>query len=151
MWLSSTCMQQWAMMNRQKFSSIPGFMQSLCIVNNMQNGLDRLKSYCSKRCGNNSEVLGVEWAAAGISISCPVRASSVPHTLLLNTCPGGYDNHSSGLHQYSPVAQIRVLHGLISRPYIMTSMNYRTLEYCENHRKWLVGNGDTFQSDELSY
>jgi len=38
----------------------------------------------------------------------------VPHTWLLNTGPGCYDNRVSDLHQHSGVAQMRVLHGLMS-------------------------------------
>jgi len=38
----------------------------------------------------------------------------VPHTWLLNTDPGGYDNHASDLHQLSGVAQKNVLHSLMS-------------------------------------
>jgi hypothetical protein len=38
----------------------------------------------------------------------------VPHTWLLNTGPGGYDNRASDLHQLSGVAQMSVLHGLMS-------------------------------------
>jgi len=38
----------------------------------------------------------------------------VPHTWLLNTGPGGYHNRTSDLHQLSGVAQMRVLHGLMS-------------------------------------
>jgi len=38
----------------------------------------------------------------------------VPHTWLLNTGPGGYDNRASDHHQLSGVAQMRVLHGLMS-------------------------------------
>jgi len=36
----------------------------------------------------------------------------VPHTWLLNTGPGGYDNCASHLHQLSGVAQMRVLHSV---------------------------------------
>ena len=38
----------------------------------------------------------------------------VPHNWLLSTGPGGYDNRSSDIHQLSGVAQINVLHGLMS-------------------------------------
>jgi len=38
----------------------------------------------------------------------------VPHRWLLNTGLGGYDNRVSDLHQLSGVAQMRVLHGLMS-------------------------------------
>jgi len=72
----------------------------------------------------------------------------VPHTWLLNTGPGGYDNRASDLQQHSGVAQMRVLHGLMSRPNITTSMIYRILEAREDHTKGLTENGDTLQSDE---
>ena len=38
----------------------------------------------------------------------------VPHTWLLNSGPNGYDNRASDLPQLSGVAQMRVLHGLMS-------------------------------------
>jgi len=72
----------------------------------------------------------------------------VPHTWLLNTCPGGYNNHASDLHKHSGVAQMRVLHGLMSRPNITTSMIYTILEAGADHTKRLTENGDTLQSDE---
>ena len=73
----------------------------------------------------------------------------VPHTWLLITGPGGYDNRASDLHQLCGVAQMRVLHGLFSRPNITTSMIYRILESRDDYTKWLTENEDTFQSDEL--
>jgi len=72
----------------------------------------------------------------------------VPHTWLLNTGPGGYDNHTSDLHQHSGVVQMRVLHGLMSRPNITMSMISRILEALEHPTNWLTENGDTLQSDE---
>jgi len=74
----------------------------------------------------------------------------VPHTWLLNTGPGGYDNRATDFHQLSAVAQMRVLHGLMSRPNITPSMISRILESREDHTKQLTENEDTFQSDELS-
>jgi len=72
----------------------------------------------------------------------------VPHTGLLNTGSGGYNNHASDLHQHSGVAQMRVLHGLMGQPNITTLIIYRILEARENHTKGLTENGDTLQSDE---
>ena len=40
--------------------------------------------------------------------------NGVPHTRLLNTCPGGYDNRTSDLHKHSGVGQMRVMHGFMS-------------------------------------
>jgi hypothetical protein len=74
----------------------------------------------------------------------------VPHTWLLNTGAGGYDNCGSDLHQLSGVAQMRVLQGLMSRPNIRTTMIYLILESRANHTKRLTENGDTLQSDEPS-
>ena len=74
----------------------------------------------------------------------------VPHTWLLNTGPGGYDNYVSDLHHLSGVAQMKVLYSLMSRSNITTSMIYWILESPENHTKWLTENDDTFHSDELS-
>jgi hypothetical protein len=71
----------------------------------------------------------------------------VPHTLLLNTGPGGYDNRASDLHQLSGLAQMRVLHGLMSRPNITTWMIYRILECQEDHTKQLTEYIDCVLSD----
>jgi len=67
----------------------------------------------------------------------------VPHTWLLNTGPGGYDNRASDLHQQSGPAPMRVLHGLMSQPNITTWMIFRILEAREEHTKWLIENGAT--------
>jgi len=72
----------------------------------------------------------------------------VSHTWLLSTVLGGYDNCASDLHQHSGVAQMKVLHGLMSRPNIMTSMIYWILAALEDHTKGLTENGDTLPSDE---
>jgi len=68
--------------------------------------------------------------------------SRVPHTWLLNTGPSGYDNRASDLHQLSGVNQMKVLHGLISRPNITTSMIYRILECRKDNTKKLMEYGD---------
>jgi len=64
----------------------------------------------------------------------------VPHIWLLNTGPNGYDNRASELHQISGVAQMRVLHGLMNRPNIMTTMIFETLvlsgPYVEAYGAW---------------
>jgi len=54
----------------------------------------------------------------------------------------------SDLHQYSGVEQMRVLHGLMSRPNITTAMVYRILEAREDYTQQLTENGDTLPSDE---
>jgi hypothetical protein len=71
----------------------------------------------------------------------------VPHTWLLNTGPNGYDNRASGLHQLSGVAQMRVLHGLMNRPNITTTMIYRILECRQDHTERLTEHGDFVPSD----
>jgi len=71
----------------------------------------------------------------------------VPHTWLLNTGPSGYDNRASDLHQLSGVSQMKVLHGLRSRPNITTSMIYRILECREDHTKQPTEEGDVVLSD----
>jgi hypothetical protein len=71
----------------------------------------------------------------------------VPHTWLLNTGPNGYDNRASDLHQLSGVAQMRVLHGLMNRPNITTTMIYRILEGPQDHKKRLTEHGDFVSSD----
>jgi len=72
----------------------------------------------------------------------------VPHTWLLNTDPGLYDDCASDLHKHSGVAQNRVRHGLMSRPSITTSMINRIVEVCADHKMWQTENGDTLESDE---
>ena len=74
----------------------------------------------------------------------------VPHTRLLNTGPGGYDNQATVLKQHSGVAQMKVLHGLMSRPNITTTIIYPILESRVDHTKRLTEYGDMLQSDEPS-
>jgi len=71
----------------------------------------------------------------------------VPHTWLLNTGPNGYDNIASDLHQLSGVAQMRVLHGLMNRPNITTTMIYGILECRQDPTKRLTEQGDFVPSD----
>jgi len=71
----------------------------------------------------------------------------VPHTWPLNTGPNGYDNRASDLHQLLGVAQIRVLHGLMNRPNITTTMIYRILECRQDHTMRLTEHGDLVSSD----
>jgi len=71
----------------------------------------------------------------------------VPHTWLLISGPNGYDNRASDLHQLSGVAQMRVLHGLMNRPNIMTTMIYRILECRQDHTKQPTEQGDFIPSD----
>jgi len=73
--------------------------------------------------------------------------NSVSHTWLLNTGPSDYDNRASDLHQLSGVAQMWVLHGLMSRPNITTSMIYRILECPKDQRKQVTEQGDVVPSD----
>jgi len=72
----------------------------------------------------------------------------VPHTWLPNTSPGGYNNHTSNLHQPSGVVQMSILHGFMSSPKITTSIIYQILEPREDHSKRLTKNGDKLQSDD---
>jgi hypothetical protein len=62
----------------------------------------------------------------------------VPHTWLLNTGPGGFENRASDFHQLSGVAQMNVLHGLMSQENITMSMIYLILESREYHTKRLT-------------
>ena len=71
----------------------------------------------------------------------------VPHRWQLNTGPNGYDNRASDLHQLSGVAQMGVLHGLMNRPNIMTTMIYWILECRHDHTKGLTEQGDFVPSD----
>jgi hypothetical protein len=66
----------------------------------------------------------------------------VPHTWLLNTGPNGYDNRASDLLQLSEVAQMRVLHGLMNRPNITTTIIYCILECHQDHTKRLTEHED---------
>jgi hypothetical protein len=74
--------------------------------------------------------------------------NSILHTCLLNTGPGGYDNRGSDLHQVSAVAQMGVLHGLMSRQNITTPMIYRMLLCREDHMTQLMEYGDNVPSDD---
>jgi hypothetical protein len=71
----------------------------------------------------------------------------VPHTWLLNTGHSGYDTRASDLHQLPGLAQMGVLHDLMSRPNITTSMIYRILECHENHMKHHTGQLDVVPLD----
>jgi len=66
---------------------------------------------------------------------------------LLNTRPSGYDNRASDLHQLSGLAQMKVLHGLMSRPSITISMIYQILECREDLTKQLMEQDDVMLSD----
>ena len=72
----------------------------------------------------------------------------VPHKWQLNTGRGGYDTRASELPQVSGVAQMRVLHGLMSRPNITTSRINRSLEFREHQMKQLKEHGDLVVSDD---
>jgi len=74
----------------------------------------------------------------------------VPHTWLLNAAPGGYNNCMSNLHQHSAVAQMRVLHILMSWPNVTTTMIFHILESLEDHTMPLAENWNMLQSDEPS-
>jgi len=63
--------QQWV--NRYA-AQIPRFAKSLCVGNYTQSGWNRPQCHSSKPCGYNSEVLSIEWAAAGIYAGCPTGA-----------------------------------------------------------------------------
>jgi hypothetical protein len=71
----------------------------------------------------------------------------VPQTVVLNMGPSGYDNRAGDLHQLSGVAQMKVLHGLISQPDITTLMVYRILACREQHPNQHLEEGDVVQSD----
>jgi len=92
-------------------------------------------------------VLNEQWQAFAWVVQ--LGQNRVPHTWLLNTGPGGYDNHTSDLHQLSGVAERSVLYGLMSRLNILTLMIYRILQSCEDHTMRLTENGNTSQCDEL--
>ena len=70
-----------------------------------------------------------------------------PHTWLFNTGRNGYENRASDLHQLPGVAQMRVLHGVLSRPNIIKTMIYRTLECRQHHTKQLTKYGVFLPSD----
>jgi hypothetical protein len=74
---------------------------------------------------------------------------SILQTWLLYTGPGGYCYSASNLHRYSRVAQLSVLHCMISQLNITTSMIYYILESREDHPMWLLGTGATFRLHEL--
>lgn len=61
----------------------------------------------------------------------------IPHTWLLNTGTGGYDNHGSNPNQHSQSAQLRVRDGLLRWQNIMTLVVKWNLELGENYIKQL--------------
>jgi hypothetical protein len=71
----------------------------------------------------------------------------VRHRWLLTTGAGDYDNRASNLHQLSIVAPRRVLHGLMYRLNITTSMTYRILECRKDHTNQLMEHGVLVPSD----
>jgi hypothetical protein len=71
----------------------------------------------------------------------------VPHTWLLNPGPSGYDNRACYLQQLSGVAQMKVLHRLMSRLNITTSMIYRILECRKDLSKLPTEYRDVVPSD----
>jgi len=71
----------------------------------------------------------------------------VPHTWLLNTGSNGYDNRVSDTHLLSGLAQMRVLHGLMNRPKIMTPMIYQILDGWEDQTKRHMAHGDFVLAD----
>jgi hypothetical protein len=73
--------------------------------------------------------------------------NTFPHTWLFNTEPAAYDNRASDLYQLSGVAQMRVLHGLMNRPNVITSMICRILDCQEDRTKQYNAYGDFVPSD----
>jgi len=71
----------------------------------------------------------------------------VPNTWLLHTGPNGYDNRASDLHQLCGVAWMRVLHGLMNRLSITTTMIHQILECHQDNTKLLTEHGDIVSSD----
>jgi len=67
-----------------------------------------------------------------------LEQNRVPHTWVLNTGPNGYDNSASDPHQLSGVAQMRVLHSLMSRPDVPATQIYRILECRQDHTNQLT-------------
>jgi hypothetical protein len=61
--------------------------------------------------------------------------------------PSGYDNRAGDLHQLSGVAQMKVLHGLISQLDITTLMVYRILACREHHPNRHLEEEDVVPSD----
>jgi len=65
----------------------------------------------------------------------------------LVTGPSGYDNRASDFQLLSALAQRRVLHGLISRPNITTSMMYQIVVCQTGHTKQQMEQGNVVLSD----
>jgi len=79
-----------------------------------------------------------------------LRQNRVPHTGSLNARPGGNNNHATEIPQPTGVAQMRVLHSLLSQRRITISMVYQILEPHETNAKQLTENGETLQCNEPS-
>jgi len=104
--------------------------------------------------GNHAEITRKFWASneqwQAFAHVVRLGRNRIPHTGVLNTDPGAYDNGASDLHYLASVAQMCVLHSFMSRPTSMTLMIYRILESREKHSVRLTENGDMLQSDEPS-
>jgi hypothetical protein len=73
--------------------------------------------------------------------------NSIPQPLVLNTGPNGSANKVSDFQQHSGVAQMSVLHSLMSRPNITTTMIYQILECRQDNTTQLTEHVDFLLSD----
>jgi len=89
-------------------------------------------------------VLNLQYRAVALVVW--LEQNCVPLRWICKTAPGGCDNRASVLHQHSRVPQLRLLHGLISRPTITILMMYWIPACHGDYTKSMAENGDTIQS-----
>ena len=147
MWLYSTCMPKWAMMNTYNCSS-NSRIHEIPLITTPRVGGTGLNLTAANQTVITQKFWVLNEQHQVFARVVQLGQNRVPHTWLLNTGPGGYNNSMRNLQHNPAVAQMRLLHGLISGPSITTSMPYQILEASEDHTKRLTENGDTLQSDE---
>ena len=135
------------MMSAKKSSLNSKNPQSLCVCNYTQSGWDSRNLTVANRAVITQKFWVLNELCQAFAWIVRVGQNRVPQPWLLNTGRNGYDNRASDLHQLSGVAQMRVLHGLMNRANIMTTMIYQIVECRQDHTKRLTEHGDFVPSD----
>jgi hypothetical protein len=94
-------------------------------------------------------VLNTQWQAFTYVVQS--GQNSVAQTWSLNMGPGGDKNHTCDLHLHSGVAQMRILHCLMSQPNIITWIIYWILVCYEDHTAQLTEDRDALPADNQSW
>jgi hypothetical protein len=93
--------------------------------------------------------LNQQWQTSAHDVQ--FRHNPVPHTWLLKMSPCGYGMWVRNHDQQSELAQLNVIHSVISNPNIPTSKICHIWMLRHHHSQWLTDNADTVQSDKLSF